>query len=195
MCTCAVSKSSGTGLVLLPESYHDQAPLDLCKNPHSGQKQAGYSGLWVVWKSLCDTNIWSSVIATLELLFFTWLLFQKLDRWRRYLKCPKPVILWSRGIITSTQLVTEKWVSKLFKISTMRKELSERNLSGLQMGNWKEPNASDREVNDSKIKGSFISFIQWGKTWTKKFIIQTRCCFCNIHFNDELFQFSFILNM
>ena len=44
-------------------------------------------------------------------------------------------------------------------------------------------------------KGSFISLIQWSKTWTKKLIIQTRCWFCNIHFNDELFQFSFISNM
>lgn len=82
-----------------------------------------------------------------------------------------------KGIITSTQLVTEKWVSKLFKISTTRKELSERNLSGLQVGNWKEPNANDREVNDSKIEGSFISFIQWGKTWTKNSLFKPDAVF------------------
>lgn len=47
-------------------------------------------------------------------LFFILLLFQKPDWWRRYVKCPKPMILWSRGIIISTQVVTEKWLSKSY---------------------------------------------------------------------------------
>ena len=86
-------------------------------------------------------------------------------------------------------------VWELHKTSTARKELSEEKLSGLQIGNRKEPQAGEGEVTDITIEGSFMSFIQWSKTWAKNFIIQTRCWFCNILVNDELFQFSLILNM
>lgn len=124
-------------------------------------------------------------------LFFTLLLFQRLDWWTRYLKCPALTVLWSWGIIPPPSWWQKSVWPRGFKTSTTRKDLSARNLRGLQVDNWKEPRASDREVNDPTIEGGFMSFIQWSKTWTKKLIIQTRCCFCNIHFNDERFQFYF----
>lgn len=112
-------------------------------------------------------------------LFFTLLLFQKPDWWRRYVKCPKPMIFVIKGYHYLHPAGDRKVaVQELFKTRTTRKELSERNLSGLQVGTeWKEPNASDREINDTTIKGSFISFIQWGKTWTKKLLFKPDAVF------------------
>lgn len=64
------------------------------------------------------------------------------------------------------------------------------------MGSRKEPKVSEEELTNLTMERSFISFIHWSKIWGKKSsLFKPDADFVTLGWGDELFQFSFILNM
>lgn len=190
---CVISSCGRNGFVSSKEYHHYPGTIpSLQASKFQVETKSGDRCLdtWsqIVWLvCCCHANIYFSMLPTLGL-FFHFALAPRASIVKIPEISPTPWF-WDQGGGISSTLPSWWWKSSWESLKT-RKELSEswKALVASNLGTERSPKWRRSHIT---TKGSFISLIQWSKTWTKKLIIQTRCWFCNIHFNDELFQFYF----